>query len=77
MCIFEEADIISRHDFYEMLCGRQLSESYPEVVRIVEGVQEVFVEGVDVLQAGEAIQDEGKFLGESFLRKLDLSGIEI
>jgi hypothetical protein len=32
-----------------MLCGRELAESYSEVVCIVEGVEEIFVEGMDVL----------------------------
>jgi hypothetical protein len=47
--IFEKSDIITGNDFDQMLCGRELAESYSEVVCIVEGVEEIFVEGVDVL----------------------------
>jgi hypothetical protein len=77
LSIFEKSDIVSRYDLDEMFCGRQLPEGYSEVVCIVESVEEVFVEGMDVLQAGEAVQDEGKLLSECFLRELDLSGVEI
>ena len=60
-----------------MLCGRELAESYSEVVCVVEGVEEIFVEGMDVLQPREAVKNERKLLGESFLCKFNLSGIEI
>lgn len=75
--IFEQSDIISGDNLNEVLCGRQLAESYSEVVRIVEGIEEIFVKGVDVLQTWEAIENEGKLLGEGFLCKFDLSCIEI
>ena len=58
LCIFEEADIISGDDFDQMLRCRQLAEGYAEMVGIVEGVHEIFVERVDILQAREAIQDQ-------------------
>jgi hypothetical protein len=47
--IFEKSDIIAGNDFDQMLCGRKLAKGYSEVVCIVEGVEEIFVEGVDVL----------------------------
>jgi len=75
--IFEKADIIAGNDFDQMLCGRELAESYPEVVCIVKGVEEIFVERVDILQSWEAVEDEGELLSEGFLRELDLSGIKV
>lgn len=60
-----------------MLGGRQLTQRYAEVVGIVESVEEVLVEGMDILEAGEAIQDEGELLGEGFLRELDFPSVEI
>ena len=60
-----------------MLCGRELTESYSEVVCVVEGVEEIFVEGMDVLQPREAVKNERKLLGKGFLCKFNLSGVEI
>ncbi len=60
-----------------MLCGRELAESYSEVVCVVEGVEEIFVERMNVLQPREAIKNERKLLAECFLCKFNLSGIEI
>ena len=60
-----------------MLCGRELTESYSEVVCVVEGFEEIFVEGMDVLQPREAVKNERKLLGEGFLCKFNLSSIEI
>ena len=47
--IFEKSDIIARDYFDQMLCSRELAEGYSEVVCIIEGVEEIFVEGVDIL----------------------------
>jgi hypothetical protein len=47
------------------------------MVGIVEGVEEIFVEGMDVLQPREAVKNERKLLGEGFLCKFNLSGVEI
>jgi len=75
--IFEKADIIAGHNFDQMLCGRELAKSYSEVVCIVKGIEEIFVERVDILQPWEAVKNEGELLSEGFLSKLDLSGVEI
>lgn len=47
------------------------------MVGIVEGVEEIFVEGVDVLQSWEAVKNERQLLREGFLCELDFPGIEI
>jgi hypothetical protein len=75
--ILEKADIVTRHNFDEMLCGGELAESYAEVVGVVQGVEEIFVEGVDVLKTGETIEDQRKLFGECFLGKFDLSGVKV
>ena len=59
-----------------MLGGRQLTEGNPEVIGIVKRVQEVLVERVDVLEAGEAIENRSQLLAESLLRVFDLACIE-
>lgn len=59
-----------------MFGRRELTESDAEMVGIVEGIEEIFVERVDVLESWETLENGTEFLGESFLRKLDLSGVE-
>jgi hypothetical protein len=46
------------------------------VVRIVEGVEQILVERMDILQPGETLEDGAEFLGESLLGKLNLASIE-
>jgi hypothetical protein len=40
-----------------MFRSRKLTESNSEMVGIVESVEQILVERVDVLQAGEALED--------------------
>ena len=75
--IFEKSDIISRHNLNQMLRSRQLAKGYSEMVGVVEGIEEIFVERVDILEAGESIQDERKLLCKCLLCEFDLSCIEI
>jgi hypothetical protein len=46
------------------------------MIGIIERVQEIFVEWMYVLEAGKAIEDDLKFLAESFGGELDFSSIE-
>ncbi len=46
------------------------------MVRIVKGVQKVFVEGVYILKAGEAIEYGLKFLAKGLCGVFDLSSVE-
>ena len=55
LCIFEETDIIAGNDFDEVLRGGELSEGNPEMIGVVEGVEEIFVERVDILKSREAV----------------------
>jgi hypothetical protein len=41
----------------QLLRSRQLRQSYPEVIGIVECVEEIAVERVDVLQFWETVED--------------------
>ena len=47
------------------------------MIGIIEGIEEIFVERMDILESREAIEDERQLFGEGFLGELDLSGIEI
>lgn len=47
------------------------------MVGIVESVEKILVERVDVLQSGEAIEDEGELFRKGLLGELDLARIEI
>ena len=75
--VFEQADIVARHDLYEMLGGGQLTQGDAEVVGVVERVEQVLVERVDVLEPREAIEDERELLGEGLLCEFDLAGVKI
>lgn len=75
--IFEEAHIIARHDFDQVLCGGELAKRYPEMVGVVEGIEEIFVERVDILQSGESVEDQGELLAERLLCEFDLSSVKI
>jgi hypothetical protein len=43
LSIFDEADIVARHGFDEMLGGRYLAESDSEVVGVIKGVHQILV----------------------------------
>jgi hypothetical protein len=49
LCIFQKSDIVSRHRLNESFGRRQRAQSDLEVVGIVEGIEQIFVEGVNVL----------------------------
>ena len=59
-----------------MLGGGQLAKGDLEVVRIVEGVEQVLVERMNILQPGETLEDGAELLREGLLGKLDFSSIE-
>ena len=47
------------------------------MVSIVENVHQVSIEGVDVVQLGEAVDDATEFLIHRFLHEFDLSHVEL
>ena len=76
LAILEQADIVSGNRFNQMLGGRKLTESDAKVVGIVQGVEQILVERMNILQSGKALEDGAEFLGERLLREFDLSCIE-
>lgn len=46
------------------------------MVGIVEGVEEILVEWVDVLQTRETVEDGAKLFRKGLLGELDLSSVE-
>lgn len=64
--IFEKPNIISRNSLDQSLCGGQCTEGYPEVIGIVEGIEEIFVERMNILQSWEAIENGLKLFAECF-----------
>lgn len=75
--IFEQANIVARHNLNQVFGCRQLSESDAKMVGIVEGIEKILVKRVDILQTREVVEDQGELLAEGFLCELDFSGIEI
>jgi hypothetical protein len=61
----------------QLLRSRQLREGYPEVICIVEGVEEIAVEGMDVLKFWEAVEDGLQFLREGLGSVFDLARVEL
>lgn len=76
LSVLDETDIVTGDLLDQVLGGRELAEGDPEVVRVVEGVHEGAVEGVDVLETGEGLEDRAELLGEGLLRELDLAQVE-
>jgi hypothetical protein len=76
LCVFQKTDVISGNCLYQVLGSGHLAKGNLEVVRIVEGVEQILVERVDVLETGKAVEDGGKLVGEGLLGELDLSGVE-
>ena len=55
LCIFEETDIVSRDGFNEVFSRRELAEGDPEMVSVVERIQEVLVERMYVLKTRKTV----------------------
>lgn len=64
MAVLEESDVVSSYGLDQVLRSRQLTKGNLEVVGIIQGVQQVFVERVDVLQTREAVENGVDLLGE-------------
>lgn len=76
LAILEKADIISGDGLDQVLGRRHLAEGDSEMVGIVEGVEQILVERMDILQSGKALEDGAKLLREGLLGELDLTGVE-
>ena len=59
-----------------MLGSRHLAEGNAEVVGIVKSIEQVLVEGVNILQPRETLEDGSELFAEGLLGELDLSRIE-
>jgi hypothetical protein len=55
----------------------QLTQGDAKMVGIVEGVEQVFVERMNVLQARKAVEDERELFSEGLLCEFNFAGIEI
>lgn len=61
--ILDETDIVTADGLDEVLCCRKLTKCNAEMVGIVEGVEEILVEGVDFVDSGESLKDTANLLG--------------
>jgi len=59
-----------------MLRGGQLTEGDPEMVGIVKGVEQIFVERVDILKTRETVKDGRELLGKGLCGVFDLANVE-
>lgn len=76
MSVLEKAHVVARNCLDQRLCSRKLTESNSEVVRIVQGVEEIAVERVDIRKARESLDGGVEALGKGFGRVLDFSRVE-
>ncbi len=74
--IFQEANVVSSHRLYQSFRRGQCAQRYPEMVGIVECVEEIFVERMDILKSRETLKDGLELFRERLGRKLDLSSVE-
>lgn len=76
LSILEQAHVITRDCLNQGLGCGELTKSNPEVIRIVERVQQITMERMDICKAGEGLNGGGEALGEGFGGVLDFSGIK-
>jgi hypothetical protein len=76
LTVFEQAHIVTGDCLDERLGGVELTKRNPEVVRIVERVQQIAVERVDVLEARKCLDGRREALSEGLCSELDLARIE-
>lgn len=76
LSVLEKTNIVTGDSLNQRLGGRQLTKSNTEVVRIVEGVEQIAVERVDINKAGEGFDRLREALGEGLGGVLDLASIE-
>lgn len=76
LTIFEQTNIVARNCLYERLCCGKLAKSDSEVVRIIQSVEQVAMEGMDVLKAREGLDGLRESFGKRFGRVLDLTSVE-
>jgi hypothetical protein len=76
LAVLQQAHIVTRDCFDERLGGVELPKRNPEVVRIVERVQQIAVERVDILEARKRLDSGGEALSEGLCSKLDLARVE-
>ena len=76
LAVFEQADVIAGHCLDQVFGGRELTKRNPEVVGIVESVQEILVKRVDVLEARETVKDGPNLFAKGFGGIFDLADVE-
>lgn len=76
LSVLEETNVVTGDRLNQGLGGRQLAKCDTEVVRIVEGVEQIAVERVDVGQTREGFDGLRKALGEGLGGVLDLTCVE-
>lgn len=76
LAILQQTHVVARDSLDQVLGGGDLAQGNAEVVGIVESIEQILVEGVDVLELGEALEDGLDFLGESLAGVLDFARVE-
>lgn len=76
LTVLEETDVVARNGLHQMLRSRQLTQGDSEMVGIVKSVEQVLVEGMDILQSRETLKNGAELLREGLLGELDLSSVE-
>lgn len=72
ICVFDQFEVISAHVFDHILGGLDMPQGEFVVVFIVEHVEQVRVEGVDVLHLREVVEDVEQTLSDRVLAEFDL-----
>jgi hypothetical protein len=62
LAVLEETNIVAGDRLHQVLRRRDLAQSNLEVVLVVEGVEQVLVEGVDIVKTGKRAEDGRKLL---------------
>ena len=74
--ILQESDVVPRDSFDQSFCRRQSAKSDTEVVGIIESIEEVFVEGMDILEAWETVKNGLELFTERLRSEFNLASVE-
>mmetsp|Transcript_5471 Transcript_5471/g.9261 ORF Transcript_5471/g.9261 Transcript_5471/m.9261 type:complete len:659 (+) Transcript_5471:197-2173(+) len=75
--VLEEPDVVGGHVVHNILGLVDVSKGQFVVISIVKDVHEIGVEGVDVVDLGEAVDDGLQLLVDRLLHELDLAHVEL
>lgn len=76
LTVLQKTNVVARDGLDESFRSRELTKSNSEVIRIVEGVEQIAMERMDICQARESLDGGGETFGEGFGGVLDFTSVK-